>query len=127
MATAAQITANRANAARSTGPRTCEGLTATHLVVREDERQEFEDLRASLVAEPGPRGAVETLTFNDLLHAAWNLHRFRRLEAERGSDPAAFDDPAAAAFLDRLGRYQVRAQRAWRRTPPSPPSPISTN
>jgi hypothetical protein len=45
----------------------------------------------------------------------WNLHRFRRLEAERGASPDALDDPAAAAVLDRLTRYQSRAQRAYYR------------
>lgn len=119
MATAAQITANQANALHSTGPRTHEGkarvagnalrhgLTAKHLVVPEDQREYFETLRADLAAELSPQGAVETLTFNELLHAAWNLHRFRLLEAQHPDD-----DPA---FLDRLSRYQARAQRAYYR------------
>jgi len=124
MATAAQVIANQANAARSTGPRTPEGkacsarnalrhgLTAARLVVRDDEHEEFEGLRAGLLAELAPEGAVETLTFNELLHAAWNLHRFRRLETERSG---ALEDDASCEFLDRLGRYQARAQRAWYR------------
>ena len=120
MASAAQITANQANAQHSTGPVTPEGkarvsqnavrhgLTAKHLVIRDDEREEFESLRADLLTELDPQGAVETLTFNELLHAAWNLHRFRRLEAE---STAAIDDP----IFDRLGRCQTRAQRAYYR------------
>ena len=124
MATAAQIFANHANAAHSTGPRTVEGkarvcqnalrhgLIAAHLVVRDDERESFEQLRADLLAELAPQGAVETVTFNDLLHAAWNLERFRRLEAERTAD---LEDEAACSFLERLGRYQARAQRAYYR------------
>ncbi len=125
MASPAQITANRANARHSTGPRSPEGkarcahnalrhgLTAAHLVVREDERGRFEDLRAGLIEELDPQGAVETLVFNELLHAAWNLDRFRRLEAERG--PQAIENDASREFMDRLARYQARTQRAFYR------------
>ena len=122
MATAAQITANQHNARHSTGPRTAEGkarsahnalrhgLTARHLVIRDDEHEEFESLQASLVEELAPQGAAETVTFREVVHAAWNLHRFRRLEAEASPD---LSDPQTAAYLDRLTRYQARAQRAW--------------
>ncbi len=128
MASSAQILANRSNAQHSTGPRTPEGkartaqnafrhgLTAKHLIVRDDERDEIETLRTDLVAELSPEGIVETLTFNELLHAAWNLRRFRRLEAEcfsANTDPVT--DPEREAFLDRLARYQSRAQRAYYR------------
>ena len=128
MASPAQINANQANAQSSTGPRsaagkarvgqnaTRHGLTARHLVIREDERGEFEALHDSLLAELDPQGAVETITFHELLHAAWNLERFRRLEVELSGagDAGAFsaDGPNSAA-LDRLGRYQARTQRAY--------------
>src|SRR6266498_1884952 len=94
MATLAQVTANQLNAQHSTGPVTQEGkarvaqnalrhgLTARHLVVREDEREEFTELRDSLIAELAPQGAIETVTFDELFHAAWSLRRFRRLESE---------------------------------------------
>ena len=158
MATAAQITANQDNSSRSTGPRTAagksrvsqnalrHGLTAGYLVIREDKREEFAALQTALLAELAPEGAVETVTLPGLLHAAWNLQRFRCLEADDNPD---LEDPAAAAFLDRLGRYQARAQRSWYRAlgnsgsfrpiapcapsssqtekPRSPPSPISMN
>jgi hypothetical protein len=128
MATAAQTAANQANARHSTGPRTPEGkarvtrnacrhgLTARHLVIRDDERQHFEELRDSLLEELDPQGAAENVTFNDLLHAAWNLERFRRLEAESSTGTASdLSDSQRAEFFDRLGRYQARAQRAWYR------------
>ena len=128
MATAAQLTANRANARLSTGPATPEGkarvsknalrhgLTARHLVIRDDEREEFTALQDSLSSELDPQGALEALAFNELLHAAWNLHRFRRIEAECSSGtPDDFTDPQTIAILDRLGRYQARAQRAYSR------------
>jgi hypothetical protein len=127
MASPAQIVANRANAQSSTGPRseasktrvgqnaTRHGLTARHLVIRDDEREEFEAFQQSLFTELDPQGAVEIITFRELLHAAWNLERFRRLEVElSGSgDAAAFSEDRNSAALDRLARYQCRSQRAY--------------
>ncbi len=128
MATAAQIAANRLNAQNSTGPRTAEGkarcahnavrhgLTAKHLIVRDDEREDFECLRAGLAAEVAPQGPLEQIVFDELIHAAWNLRRFRRLEAEaETASPDPLADPDLDAFLDRLARYQARAQRSWYR------------
>jgi hypothetical protein len=128
MATTAQITANRANALHSTGPVTSEGksrvaqnalkhgLTSKHLVIRPDEEEEFALLRGALEAELDPQGALETITFREILHAAWNLHRFRRIEAEvcRG-DIEDFLRREETTILDRLARYQARAQRAYYR------------
>ena len=126
MATAAQITANQSNAQRSTGPRTEEGkariasnavrhgLTARHLVIREDEREPFESFRDALETELDPQGAIEWTTFEELLHAAWNLQRFRRLESEASLGTLDdLTDPQTTAVLDRLSRYQSRAQRAY--------------
>ncbi|MBZ5620669.1 MAG: hypothetical protein LAQ69_18380 [Acidobacteriia bacterium] len=128
MASPVQITANRANAQLSTGPRTLEGkarvsqnalrhgLTARHLVIRPDEQEEFAALQDSLLADLAPQGAVETVTFHDLLHSAWSLHRLRRLEAQCPfSLDSDLSDPRIAAVLDRIGRYQSRAQRAYYR------------
>jgi hypothetical protein len=128
MATAAQIIANQTNAKLSTGPKTAEGkaavaqnairhgLTARNLVIREDEREEFAAFQEELSAELDPQGPIETITFHELLHAAWNLHRFRRLEAESSLGSIDdFTDPQTTAVLDRLSRYQSRAQRSYYR------------
>ena len=125
MASAAQITANQANAQHSTGPNTDEGkarvsqnalrhgLTARHLVIRDDEQEEFAALQNALSEELAPQGAMEAIVFQELLHAAWNLQRLRRIEAEvsRGAIED-FSDPATTTVLDRLTRYQARALRA---------------
>jgi hypothetical protein len=125
MSTAAQVTANQLNAQLSTGPRSEEskarvagnairhGLTAKHLVIRADEQEQFAALQESLSAELNPQGAVEAIVFQEIVHAAWNLSRFRRIEVESSSDTASdFSDPNTSTVLDRLGRYQARAQRA---------------
>ena len=126
MSSPAQVSANQANAQRSTGPRTPQGkaavaqnairhgLTARHLVIRPDEQEEFTTLQNSLLAELDPQGAVETVTFHELVHAAWSLHRFRRIEAQiSDGGPADFLDAQTIAILDRLTRYQARSQRAY--------------
>jgi hypothetical protein len=128
MASAAQIIANRTNAQHSTGPVTPDGkartaqnalrhgLTAKHLVIRDDEREEFAQFQQDLIAELAPQGATETITFHELLHAAWNLQRFRRIEAELSTGLSAdFTSTDNTAALDRLTRYQARAQRAYYR------------
>jgi hypothetical protein len=128
MSSATQLTANQANAQHSTGPRTGEGkarvsqnalrhgLTARHLVIRDDEHEEFDALLNSLSSELDPQGAIETIAFHELLHAAWSLHRFRRIEAEASRGTVEdFTDPATTTVLDRLSRYQARAQRAWQK------------
>jgi hypothetical protein len=126
MASAAQFTANQSNAQSSTGPRTPEGkarvsqnalrhgLTSRHLVIRPDEQEEFNTLQKSLLEDLNPQGALETVTFQELIHAAWTLHRLRRVEAEACTGGMSdFMDPAVTAILDRLSRYQSRAQRAY--------------
>jgi hypothetical protein len=126
MASPSQLAANQLNAQSSTGPRTPEGkarvsqnalrhgLTAAHLVIRPDEQDEFDNFQASLSTELAPQGAIETVTFHELLHAAWNLQRFRRIEAECSTGAAAdFTDPATTKVLDRLTRYQSRTQRSY--------------
>ena len=87
MASSAQIAANQSNARNSTGPRTVEGkarvsrnatrhgVTASYPVVRDDEQEDFAALRDGLAAELDPRGAVETVAFQQILLAAWNLQR----------------------------------------------------
>ena len=105
---------HRPPSSNSTGPKTPEGkarssqnarkhgLSAIHLIVREDEREEFAELESSLLADVRPETALETETFRHLLHAAWNLRRLERLEAElfdSGIDPLS--DPDLAPTLDR--------------------------
>src|SRR5207248_3315811 len=47
---------------------------------------------------------------------AWNLHRFRRIEAESSTGGAAdLTEAHSTVLLDRLGRYQARTQRGYYR------------
>jgi len=128
MSTAAQHAANAANAAHSTGPLTEEGknrssqnarthgLTSRDLVVAEHEREEFEQFQSALIDELRPEGPLETTVFDQLLHAAWNLQRIRRMESELWQiEPnLLLSDDSSKAF-ERLGRYHSRTERSYYR------------
>jgi hypothetical protein len=123
----ANTLANQSNAQLSTGPRTPEGkarsarnavthgLTCRELIVRVDEQEKFKAFRDSLIEELDPQGEIELITFNELLHAAWNLQRYRRLEfeLESGEDSDPFSSNNIIARLERLERYRSRSQRAY--------------
>src|SRR6185369_12078768 len=118
MASPAQFAANQANAQSSTGPRTPEGKaqvsqnalkhgrTSSQLVIGPGQQEEFDALQSALLADLDPQGAVEIVVFHDLVHAAWNLHRYRALEVQ-------YSSPEEFAVLDRISRYHSRTQRAY--------------
>ncbi len=128
MTSPARAAANAANAQLSTGPKTDagkarssrnalkHGLTSRDLIVREDEQEDFETLKQELLDQLAPQGAIEMFTFNHLLHAAWNMERARRLEADlfiNGLDPLL--DESAAKTLDRIHRYAAQSERSYYR------------
>ncbi len=94
MTSQSQIEANRANAQLSTGPKTPEGkaassrnarahgLTSKDLVILPREQDEFLDFQIELTGQIKPIGALERTAFDNLMHAAWNMRRIRRLEAQ---------------------------------------------
>lgn len=127
MSTAAQTTANQANAQLSTGPRTAEGkaassrnalthgLTSTQLIIAPGEEPEFNQLLDTLSRELLPEGALETVLFNDLVHAAWQKRRIRAAEAAFVSGNIdTLTDPAVMAQLERYRRYHGYHHRLFR-------------
>ena len=94
MATPAQIAANRANAQRSTGPRSVEGksvsrfnglksgLYAKSLVVPGEDAEELEALAESTRRTYQPMGQAETDLVDQLIESTWMQRRYARLEAE---------------------------------------------
>jgi hypothetical protein len=123
-----QQEANSRNALLSTGPRTPagkavssqnalkHGLSAKHLVIQEEDRPEFDQLQAGLLDELHPEGTLEQLVFNDLLHARWNLHRCRGIEASLSTDTDPLLDPGLGKQLDRILRYEARSERNFYRS-----------
>ena len=126
---AAQIEANRANARRSTGPRTesgkahaaqnarVHGLCSRQLhIAGEEEAAIFASLREALSSQLAPIGELELTHFEALLHAQWNLRRCRMNEASLlASHPDPFLDPHTRAALQTVGIYTSRHERAGHR------------
>jgi hypothetical protein len=127
MASAAQVEANRSNAARSCGPKTPAGkarssrnhlkfgLFSTQNCVRPEETAEYAKLSKALWKDLNPVGPVEEMLAVEIVRAAWRLHRCAVAEAEDGATPgtqAAVDRARAAAhaslrrFLSDLRQFQ---------------------
>ena len=93
MATQAQITANRKNAQKSTGPKTSEGraavrlnglkhgLTSDILVLEGESESDFENLLDSLEAEHQPATPTEVILVRQMAMASWRLLRLVHMEA----------------------------------------------
>ena len=108
MATEAQISANRANAQKSTGSRTPEGkavvarnasqhgLLAQEVVILGEDFDEFDLSRDQPLAELAPVGAMESMLAERLVGLSRRLRRAERLQT--------------AAF-DKLAEFQVPERR----------------
>jgi len=93
MATEAQILANRANARKSTGPRTPagkavvaqnavkHGLCGRETVIQGEDPGEFEFYRERMLAELDPVGEVEADLAERIVDLSWRLKRAGRLQA----------------------------------------------
>ena len=125
---AAKLAANRANAQKSTGPRTAEGkenskrnavkhgLSAKELIIKQGEHEEFQLFHDSLLESACPADPVQWILFNELVRAAWNLRRINQLEADLFdgvTDPLA--DENQDARMDRLARYRASNERTFHR------------
>ncbi len=109
MATVAQVRANRANARKSTGPRTAEGkerasqnavkhgLLAGEAVIAGEDPEEFESYREEMLADLGPVGPVETMLAERVVGLSWRLRRAERLQ---NAAFAALDDGTPTPLLD---------------------------
>ncbi len=129
---AARQSANAANAQFSTGPRTTDGkarssqnarkhgLTAQDLVIGSEDREEFEALLAEFQNDIAPQGALQQTLFDELVGAAWNLRRIRRMETELCLGAATYkdllNDDDLQAKLDRLARHKSRIERTFHRS-----------
>jgi hypothetical protein len=124
--------ANAANSRHSTGPRTdpgkarssqnarTHGLTAKHLNLGDQEREEFEQLVAEYRADIRPQGPVQETMFRELVLAAWNLLRVEHMEA---AICALEPDPLKLVLnedllrkLERLAAYRARIHSAYHRS-----------
>jgi len=121
IASAARAAVNIANSRLSTGPKSDEGkarvsqnarkhgLASRVCAVSDAERPDFDQLSSDLRAQLAPDGVLEEICFRQILHAAWNLDRISRFEADLFPDPASqFASPDYALLL----RYRAAHERS---------------
>jgi hypothetical protein len=89
-----QLQANRANAQKSTGPKTEEGksivsknatfhgLRSVHSVIDGEDPAEYNDFRNDMIAQLDPIGPMEALLVDRIVHSAWRLRRIGSIESE---------------------------------------------
>jgi hypothetical protein len=138
MATPAQITANRANAQKSTGPRSAEGKSASRfnalkhgidaasIVIPGEDPADYEALRAHYLHEYRPHCASESFHVDTMLRADWHKRRLQQVEAdlyrtvlaESPGNPLAavlLAESPAAKLLVRVQRQIAAFERCWHR------------
>ena len=138
MATPAQITANRANAQKSTGPRSVEGKSASRfnalqhgidaasVVIPGEDPAVYEALAADYRGDFRPQTPSEIFHVDTMLRADWMKRRLQLVEADLyrtllaetpGTSLAAalLSDSPAAKLLARTQRQIAAFERTWHR------------
>jgi hypothetical protein len=138
MATPAQINANRANAQKSTGPRSVEGksvsgfnalkhgIDAASIVIPGEDPADYEALAAHYLHEYRPQSASESFHVDTMLRADWHKRRLQNVEADLyhtilaespGNSLAAvlLSESPAAKLLARVQRQIAAFERTWHR------------
>jgi hypothetical protein len=138
MATAAQITANRANAQKSTGPRSAEGKSASRfnalkhgidaasVVIPGEDPAEYQALADDYRRDFRPLSPSEIFHVDTMLRADWLKRRLQLVEADLyrtllaetpGASLAAalLSDSPAAKLLARTQRQIAAFERTWHR------------
>src|ERR1041384_4137230 len=138
MATQAQITANRANAQMSTGPRSAEGKSASRFnalkhgldaqsaIIPGEDPADSDALVARYLDEFRPSTPSEAFHVDTMIRADWQKRRLQPLETElcrtvMAEDPKGsllaglLNASPAAKLLTRIQRQILAFQRAWYR------------
>jgi hypothetical protein len=125
MSTAAQITANQANAQFSTGPATDAGrarssrnstkfgLFSASSFVREEEKDVYDQFCETYYADLTPASPVEETLAREVIQAAWRLRRCTELEATVSGDEPVEELERLQNSIDRA---RAAAQRNFQRS-----------
>lgn len=127
MTTEKQITANRRNAARSTGPKTpagksavarnavSHGLLSRHTLLTGESKAELTNLGKALRARLAPVGEVEAMLADQIIASVWRLRRALKAETalmeNAGRADAAFRDFDGDA-IEKITRYHAAIERS---------------
>ena len=99
MASDKQLTANRRNALRSTGPRSAggkakaarnalkHGLSSRDMLLADEDEETFAHMQREVHFELRPEGEVETFLARRVAAGIWRLNRLLRVEAEMFDRP----------------------------------------
>src|SRR5437899_1406039 len=139
MATPAQVTANRANAQKSTGPRTEEGkvvcrfnalkhgLDADSILLPGEDAAEYEDVVTAYRDQFQPGSPLEENHLAIIIHSDWVRRRLRRAQGKiyralvaEGSDPGGLEvavlrDSPTARLLRRVNAEMASLERSYNR------------
>lgn len=138
MATEAQIRANRANALKSTGPRSVEGkavssfnalkhgMDAASVVLPGENPGDYEIMVASYDEELQPQTPTERFQVDTMIQAKWQKQRLLRVESDLYRDvirqsgattlaTALQAETPAAKILNRVQRQLAACERDWHR------------
>jgi hypothetical protein len=138
MATPAQIAANRANAQKSTGPRSAEGksvsrfnalkhgIDAASIVIPGEDPADYDALADRYQHEFRPQSPSESFHVDTMLRADWQKRRLQRVEADlfrtvlaespgAGLANALLSESPAAKLLARIQRQIAAFERCWYR------------
>ena len=138
MATPAQITANRANAQKSTGPRSVEGKSASRfnalkhgidaasIVIPGEDPAEYDSLVAQYLHEYRPQSASESFHVDTMIRADWQKRRLETVEADlfrtimtespdNSLAAVLLAESPAAKLLLRIQRQIAAFERTWHR------------
>ena len=127
-----QTRANRANAKQSTGPQSHagkarssknalkHGLSASQIVIGAEDPDQFERLRAGLLADFRPSTTIDRELIDQLAGLLWRLRRVTSLEADLLRPPRQLDFKALTnAELDQLVTLYKKAGCYPEERPPS--------
>ena len=138
MATPAQIAANRANAQKSTGPRSVEGKSASRfnalkhgidaasIVIPGEDPAEYDSLVAQYLHEYRPQSASESFHVDTMIRADWQKRRLETVEADlfrtimtespdNSLAAVLLAESPAAKLLLRVQRQIAAFERTWHR------------
>lgn len=127
-----RIAANRANAQKSTGPKTeagkaasrvnatRHGLSGKFVVIDGEDPAAYDALRQDLIASYKPANAAETMLVDEIAQNYWRLQRVRVIEARTfdmhcvGGEPVIGFRCGQDSF-NTIRRYMTSIERAWLR------------
>ena len=124
MTSAAQVSANIANAQHSTGPVTAQGKTRSAanslkfgfyakqaVLLTDDDHFHFDCICETFEFDLQPKTTVQHTLFNQIVLAAWNIQRSNYVEAQlaitEGMDPLL----STTKIIDRIHAFRNRSER----------------